>query len=34
MEKKISDVDCRFDVVGVLLRGNEAPKMNHIENAF
>lgn len=34
MEKKISDVDCRFDVVGVLLRGNEAPKMNRIENAF
>lgn len=34
MENKISDVDCRFDVVGILLRGNEAPKMNHIENAF
>ncbi len=34
MEKNISDVDCRFDIVGVQLRGNEAPKINHIENAF
>jgi putative endonuclease len=34
MEKKILDIDCRFDVVGILLQGNEAPKINHIENAF
>ena len=34
MENKISDMDCRFDVVGIILQGNEAPKINHIENAF
>ena len=34
MEKNISDIDCRFDAIGVLLQGNEAPKINHIENAF
>jgi putative endonuclease len=34
MENNISDVDCRFDVIGILLRENEAPKINHLVNAF
>jgi len=34
IEHGISDIDCRFDVVGVLLRGNERAKLDHIENAF
>ena len=34
MERKISDIDCRFDVVGILFRGNEAPQITHLENAF
>jgi putative endonuclease len=34
MENNITDIDCRFDVIGILLRGSEAPKIEHIENAF
>ena len=34
IEHNISDTDCRFDVVGVLLQGNEQPIIDHIENAF
>jgi putative endonuclease len=34
IENNIKDVDCRFDVVAVLLRGNEAPLINHLVNAF
>ncbi|VAX24653.1 hypothetical protein MNBD_IGNAVI01-1734 [hydrothermal vent metagenome] len=34
IEHDITDTDCRFDVVGVLLQGNERPVIDHIENAF
>ncbi len=34
IEQNISDTDCRFDVVGVLLQGNERAIIDHIENAF
>ena len=34
VENKITDIDCRFDVVGLLLRGNERAEIEHIENAF
>ncbi|MCB9247989.1 MAG: YraN family protein [Ignavibacteriales bacterium] len=33
-EKKISDLDCRIDVVAILLKKNLPPEINHIENAF
>ncbi|NOX65201.1 MAG: YraN family protein [Chlorobi bacterium] len=34
IEHDVTDTDCRFDVVGVLLQGNERPVIDHIENAF
>ena len=34
VEKEISDTDCRFDVVAILLKKNLPPLINHIENAF
>ena len=34
IEQNISDSDCRFDVIGVLLQGNERAIIDHIENAF
>ncbi|MEN8191595.1 MAG: YraN family protein [Bacteroidota bacterium] len=34
IEHNISDRDCRIDVVGVLLKGNEQAEIDHIENAF
>ena len=34
VDKNITDTDCRFDVVGVLLRGNEQAEIEHILNAF
>jgi putative endonuclease len=33
-EKDIIDTDCRVDVVAILFRGKEPPKINHIVNAF
>jgi putative endonuclease len=33
-EKKIKDIDCRMDVVAILLKKNLPPEINHIENAF
>ena len=33
-QKKISDLDCRIDVVAILLKKNLPPEINHIENAF
>ena len=34
IENNINNTDCRFDVVGVLLQGNECAIIDHIENAF
>ena len=33
-EKEIKDIDCRIDVVAILLNKNEKPYINHIKNAF
>jgi len=33
-ERDIFDTDCRVDVVAILFRGKEPPKINHIVNAF
>lgn len=33
-EKNITDMDCRFDVVAILLEEGATPLINHIENAF
>jgi putative endonuclease len=33
-EKKISEIDCRFDVVTILYDENGKKKLNHIANAF
>ena len=33
-DKEIDEVDCRFDVITVLLRGKEKPIIEHYENAF
>jgi putative endonuclease len=33
-EKDIVDTDCRIDVVAILFRGKEPPRINHILNAF
>ncbi len=33
-EKNISDMDCRMDVVAILIKKNLPPEINHIENAF
>jgi putative endonuclease len=33
-DKEIDEVDCRFDVITVLLRGNQKPIIEHYENAF
>jgi putative endonuclease len=34
VENKITDMDCRMDVVAILLKQNLPPEINHIENAF
>lgn len=34
IEHNVVDKNCRFDVVGVLLQGNERAQIDHIENAF
>jgi len=28
------DIECRFDVVAVVLRGRRAPKIRHLKDAF
>ncbi len=33
-EKKINDIDCRFDVVTILFNGKEKPEIKHYINAF
>lgn len=33
-ENTSSGMDCRIDVIAILLRKNLPPKINHIENAF
>ncbi|MBK7228206.1 MAG: YraN family protein [Ignavibacteriales bacterium] len=33
-DKEIEEVDCRFDVVAVLLEDKSNPKITHYENAF
>jgi putative endonuclease len=33
-DKEIAEADCRFDVVTVLLRGNQKPLIEHYVNAF
>lgn len=33
-DKEIDEVDCRFDVITVLLRGKQKPIIEHYENAF
>ncbi|MFZ1290962.1 MAG: YraN family protein [Melioribacteraceae bacterium] len=33
-EKEIKDIDCRIDVIGILLNKNLPPKITYIENAF
>jgi len=34
IEKEITDIDCRIDVIAILLKKNLPPEINHIENAF
>lgn len=34
VENEISDIDCRIDVVAILIKKNLPPEINHIENAF
>lgn len=33
-QKKLENVDARFDVIGILQRGHELPEIEHIRNAF
>ena len=33
-DKNINDVDCRIDVIGILMIKNVEPQINHIINAF
>jgi putative endonuclease len=33
-EKEIRDIDCRIDVIAILLKKNLPPEINHIKNAF
>jgi len=35
LQKKISDIDCRFDVIGIKIgKGESGNLINHIDNAF
>lgn len=34
VDNKITDMDCRIDVIAILLKKNLPPEINHIENAF
>ena len=33
-ENEIIDIDCRIDVIAILLKKNLPPEINHIKNAF
>jgi putative endonuclease len=33
-DKNIENIDCRFDVITILMRSKEKPLINHYENAF
>ncbi len=33
-QHKIEEIDCRFDVVAIIIRNNLPPNINHIRNAF
>lgn len=33
-DKSITELDCRFDVITVLLKTKQKPEINHYENAF
>ena len=33
-DKEIAEIECRFDVITVLLRGKQKPIIEHYENAF
>lgn len=33
-DKEIEQIDCRFDVVAILLEDEDKPVINHYENAF
>lgn len=33
-ENEITEIDCRFDVIAIILQKNLPPKINHIINAF
>lgn len=34
LKKKLRDVSCRFDVIGISLQGGASPKIEHIQSAF
>ncbi len=34
IDKEINNVDCRIDVIAILIKKNLPPEINHIENAF
>jgi Holliday junction resolvase-like predicted endonuclease len=35
LQKKIEDIDCRFDVIGIkIAKSGTDSAVNHIENAF
>ncbi|MEJ2504810.1 MAG: YraN family protein, partial [Ignavibacteriaceae bacterium] len=33
-DKEIENVNCRFDVIAILLEDDDNPVINHYENAF
>ena len=33
-EKEIEDLECRFDVIAILLENINSPEINHYQNAF
>lgn len=33
-EKEITEIDCRFDVVAIMLRSKRKPSIRHYKNAF
>jgi Holliday junction resolvase-like predicted endonuclease len=34
MRKGLNNINCRFDVIGVLFTSSKKPSIIHIENAF
>lgn len=34
MERGLGDPDCRFDVLSILIKGDEGPAITHFEDAF